>query len=90
MVIGTELNYSNISWTEPVRIWMGHGISISIDGAQSALSAMTQGWPKEAGNSTIAQESSAWQHLAGASRPRPFATTSLLHVWNQTYLSNSP
>ena len=49
MIIETELNCSNISWTEPVRIRIGHGISIGIDGPQSALNAMTQRWPKERG-----------------------------------------
>lgn len=49
MLIETEMNCSNIRWAEPVRVRIGHGISVDIDGPQSALNAMTQRWPKERG-----------------------------------------
>lgn len=51
MIIETEMNCGSICWAEPVRVRIGHGIPIDIDGPQSALNAMTQRWPDERGES---------------------------------------
>ncbi len=49
MIIETEMNCSNICWAEPVRVRVGHGIPVDIDGPQSALNTMTQRWPQTRG-----------------------------------------
>jgi hypothetical protein len=49
MLIETEMNCSDICWTTPVKVTLGFGNQISIDGPQSALNAMTQRWPATRG-----------------------------------------
>jgi hypothetical protein len=49
MIIETDMNCSNICWGEPVRVRIGYGSSVEIDGPQSALNTMTQRWPQTRG-----------------------------------------
>ncbi len=49
MIIETEINCSDISWAQPVRVRVGHGMPVDIDGPQSALNTMTQRWPQKRG-----------------------------------------
>lgn len=46
MFIETEMKCSNICWVKPVKVHVGYGIQIDIDGPQAALNAMTQQWPE--------------------------------------------
>ena len=49
MIIETEMNCSDICWAEPVRVRVGHGVPVNIDGPQSALNTMMQRWPQTGG-----------------------------------------
>jgi hypothetical protein len=49
MLIETEMNCSDICWTAPVKVQLGNGAKIAIDGPQSALNAMSQRWPATKG-----------------------------------------
>lgn len=49
MLIETEMNCSNICWVIPVRVRIGRGVQLDIDGPQSALNTMPQRWPATRG-----------------------------------------
>lgn len=49
MLIETEMNCSNICWATPVRVLVGRGVLLDIDGPHSALNTMTQRWPPTRG-----------------------------------------
>ena len=74
MIIETEMNCSDICWAEPVRVRVGHGVPVNIDGPQSALNTMMQRWPQTGGEqyerARKTLHGGAWQTRPGGIHPR--------------------
>ena len=45
MLIETAMNCSEIRWMEPVKVSVGFGQLIEVDGPSAALNVMMQRWP---------------------------------------------